>query len=48
MEKILVVEDHQDLAEVLLLHLRTEGFEADHAADGEEGLRLALTASYTL
>ncbi len=48
MEKILLVEDNKDLADVLLLHLHAEGFETDHAADGEEGLRLAITGNYAL
>jgi DNA-binding response OmpR family regulator len=38
--RILIVEDDAHIAEVLDLHLRDEGYEVAHAADGAEGLRL--------
>ncbi len=37
-EKILVVEDDQNIAELLRLYLEREGFETDIAHDGEHGV----------
>lgn len=37
-KKILIVEDDENIAELLQLHLREEGFEIVHAADGNLGL----------
>ena len=39
-KRVLIVEDDAHIAELLRLHLRDEGFEVVHAADGDEGLRL--------
>lgn len=39
-KRILIVEDDANIAELLELHLRDEGFRVVHAADGDEGLRL--------
>ncbi|GAB3369716.1 response regulator transcription factor [Lysobacter rhizosphaerae] len=39
-KRVLIVEDDAHIAELLRLHLRDEGFEVVHAADGNEGLRL--------
>jgi DNA-binding response OmpR family regulator len=39
-KRILIVEDDAHIAELLVLHLRDEGFRVVHAADGDEGLRL--------
>ncbi|MDR7100655.1 DNA-binding response OmpR family regulator [Lysobacter niabensis] len=39
-KRVLVVEDDAHIAELLRLHLRDEGYEVVHAADGNEGLRL--------
>jgi DNA-binding response OmpR family regulator len=39
-KQILVVEDDAHIAELLQLHLRDEGYEVTHAADGDEGMRL--------
>ncbi len=44
MPRILIVEDDPSFAQRLVRNLGLDGFEADHAADGEEGLRL-LTAN---
>ena len=38
MTRILVVEDEQDIASVLLDYLRHAGYEVDHAADGHAAL----------
>ncbi|TNF34196.1 MAG: response regulator transcription factor [Deltaproteobacteria bacterium] len=39
---VLVVEDDRTLARGLVMNLEIEGFRVLHAADGEEGLRLAV------
>ena len=38
-KKIMLVEDDQDLAEVVMLRLREAGFEVIHCVDGENALR---------
>lgn len=40
-KQILLVEDDPGIADVLSLHLRDEGYEVTHAADGIHGARLA-------
>jgi len=37
--RVLIVEDDAHIAELLRLHLRNEGYEIEHAADGNEGMR---------
>ena len=44
--RILVVEDHRDLAENIGDYLAPKGHELDFAADGLTGLHLAVTGSY--
>lgn len=44
--KVLVVEDEPDLRQNLLQCLREEGYAADEAADGEEGLHKAQQNDY--
>lgn len=43
MPKVLIVEDDTSLREILRVRLQAEGYETFAAADGEEGLRLAVT-----
>ena len=45
---ILVVEDENDIAELVALHLRDEGFAVTVAADGHAGLREALARRWDL
>lgn len=45
MTKILIVEDHEQIAEGVRAYLVNEGYEAIVARDGEEGLRLAREQS---
>jgi two-component system OmpR family response regulator len=44
--RILLVEDDPKIAAFILKGLKAEGFAVDHAADGEEGLDLALAEAY--
>lgn len=46
--RILLVEDDLDLAEFIRKGLKEERYAVDFAADGEEGLQLALTNPYDL
>jgi DNA-binding response OmpR family regulator len=39
-KKLLIVEDDENIAELLQLHLREEGYEVVHAADGNLGMEL--------
>ena len=41
-EKILIIEDEEDLVKGLKLNLADEGYEVDWASNGEEGLRKAM------
>lgn len=47
-EKILIIEDEEDLVKGLKLNLADEGYEVDWASDGEEGLSKALNEAYDL
>jgi DNA-binding response OmpR family regulator len=44
--RLLIIEDDRDAAEYLVKAFREVGHVADHAADGEEGLGLALDGGY--
>ena len=44
--RILYVEDEKFLAEAVIHLLKKEKINVDHAADGEEGLELALKPNY--
>ncbi|MGD0236201.1 MAG: response regulator transcription factor [Syntrophorhabdales bacterium] len=44
--RILVVEDDDKIASLIVKGLRQAGFAVDHASDGESGLDLALTEPY--
>ncbi len=41
-EKILIIEDEEDMVKGLILNLADEGYEVDYALDGKEGLGKAL------
>jgi DNA-binding response OmpR family regulator len=43
---VLLVEDHRDIAEMILEFLEQRGFTVDYAADGVTGLHLAVTNPY--
>ncbi len=44
--RLLLIEDDQKTALFVNTGLRESGFAADHAANGEDGLHLALTEPY--
>jgi DNA-binding response OmpR family regulator len=46
--RILVVEDNQDLAELVLMHLRDAGYTAERAGDGRAALRRLTAESFDL
>src|ERR1043165_5614391 len=46
--RILLVEDDLDLAQFIRKGLKEERYAVDFAADGDEGLQLALTNPYDL
>ncbi len=43
---VLLVEDHKDIAEMVIAYLEKNGFELDYAADGVTGLHLAVSNTY--
>jgi DNA-binding response OmpR family regulator len=47
-KRILIVEDDVHIAELLRLHLRDEGYEVVHAAEGDSGLRLLEDGGWDL
>ena len=46
MNRILIIEDDEDIANLEKDYLEKDGFEADIAVKGDEGLRLALSGDY--
>ncbi|MEZ5305859.1 MAG: response regulator transcription factor [Pyrinomonadaceae bacterium] len=48
MEKILIIDDDEDLCELVGEYLQVEGFDTATANDGEEGLKMALEGGYDL
>jgi DNA-binding response OmpR family regulator len=46
--RILLIEDDPEIAALVQLHLRDEGCAVQHAARGDEGLRLALQGGWSL
>lgn len=47
-KKILIVEDESNIAQLLAVNLMLAGYDYDIAADGEEGLKKALTGGFDL
>lgn len=45
---LLVVEDHQDIAEMVVAYLEQRSYSVDYAADGVTGLHLAVTHPFDL
>ena len=48
MARVLVVEDEPTVSDVVLRYLRREGYQVDAAADGVQGLQLALAQPFDL
>ncbi len=48
MEKVLIIEDDADLAELVSIHLSDMGFETEKSLDGKDGLLKALNTQYKL
>jgi DNA-binding response OmpR family regulator len=46
--RILIIEDDRQTSDTIRLYLENEGFHVDDAADGREGLDLALHGGYAL
>lgn len=44
--RLLMIEDHQDIAEMVISYLEKRGFAVDYAADGITGLHLAVTQNF--
>ncbi len=44
--KILLIEDDREMIDLLTMHLNTEGYQVDAAADGEAGLRAFQAGQY--
>ncbi len=44
--RLLLVEDDREIASFIMKGLKQAGFAVDHAADGEDGLHLALYTPY--
>ena len=47
MNKILVVDDEQDICDIIVFNLRTEGFEAQSVNSAEEALRVIEGKSFS-
>lgn len=47
-ERILLVDDNEDLPQLIAPHIEEMNFELDYAPDGEAGLRKALSNDYVL
>ena len=45
---ILLIEDHRDIANLVMINLRDQHLQVDHAADGETGLAMAMSGNYQL
>ncbi len=45
-KRILLVEDDRHIAEIVRLHLRDEGLQVEHAADGDAGMDLLAQGSW--
>jgi DNA-binding response OmpR family regulator len=45
-KRVLIVEDDAHIADLLRLHLKDEGYEVEHAADGDQGMRLLEQQSW--
>jgi DNA-binding response OmpR family regulator len=47
-KRVLVVEDESDIRQLIVLHLKREGFQVDEAQDGEMGRQKLMQQAYDL
>lgn len=47
-KNILIIEDNADIAQLVMVNLRSKQMNVDHAADGLTGMKMALTGKYHL
>lgn len=47
-KNILIIEDNADIAKLVMVNLRSKQMQVDHAADGRQGLEMALSGKYQL
>lgn len=47
-KRVLVVEDEFEIRQLIVMHLRREGFEVDELGDGEQARQILATNSYDL
>jgi two-component system, OmpR family, alkaline phosphatase synthesis response regulator PhoP len=48
MEKVLIIEDDRDIANLMAIHITDLGFSIDKVSDGKEGLLKALNTTYRI
>lgn len=48
MKRVLVVEDEMEIRQLIVMHLRREGFEVDELSDGEQARQVLSTNTYDL
>lgn len=46
--RVLLIEDHKDIAEMVYAYLENRGYEMDYAGDGVTGLHLAVSNDYNV
>lgn len=47
-DKILIIEDDQNIADVIEIHIKDLGYQLDRAIDGRSGLEKAISGNYAL
>lgn len=47
-DKILIIEDDQNIADVIEIHIKDLGYKLDRAVDGRSGLEKAISGDYAL
>ena len=47
-KKILVIEDNSDIANLVMVNLRSNNMQVHHAENGKKGLQMVLTGNYQL
>ena len=47
-KRVLVVEDEFEIRQLIVMHLRSEGFDVDELGDGEQARQILTTSTYDL